>query len=521
MIAGHHLPFRFSISQDLMDTTKYSVNIDYMPLFLPDPELYSNDTGEYMLSVFKETRAELLTLYGFSENKAHELIDLALEMDELMVPHMMSLEEASDYTSAYNPYSYEDFKELSHAVDFDGLLLEKVERAPDEVIVSAPEYSENFDEIFNDDNIERLKAKMIVELAISSVDFLTLDHITTEAKYEDVMYGIDAYVSDPSWYAFLFARDMFREPLGMYYAETFFSEEDKERVTEMAENIVEVYKERLSNNDWLSDETIREAMLKLEGLELNIGYPEELSDYYSKVKIAPDDTLITFLVNMNKEIIDENFSMLYEPYGRTGWGGITPDVINAYYDDETNGIYFPAAFLQYPFYSEDMTVSERYGAIGAIIGHEISHAFDTRGAKFDHTGRLNDWWTAEDYEVFEEKSAEMISLFEGQEYYGIESNPRMTLNENIADQGGLAVALEALQRYEDANLEAFFESYARQWREKATIETLEYLALSAVHSMNPLRVNVQLSNIDEFYEVYDIEEGMEMFIPKSERVRIW
>lgn len=518
---GYHLPFRFSVFEDFIDSTQYTVYLDTLYLFLPDKNLYGTDEGDVMLEVFRDTRTELLELYGYDEAEATELVDLAIEMDEIMAPYMKSAEEMSDAIGAYNPYDYADWTDMSETLDFNQIYMDISETEIDEIIVTSPEYFENFDVIFNDENLEQLKAKLLVELAVSSAEYLTQEHIETEILFEDAMYGIESTRYMDGWYAFSFTRNLFGDALGKYYGQTYFSEEDRDHVTEMAENVIDVYIERLENNDWLSEDTIDQAIVKLEAMELYIGYPDAMPDYYDFITINPEHNLIEFIVEFNEAYTENMFSKLGETVDRDDWGGITADMVNAFYSDDSNGIYFPAAILQYPFYSDEMSLSEQYGGIGAVIGHEISHAFDTRGAQFDQYGSLSNWWTDEDYAAFEERSAAMIELFEDAEYGVSTVNPRMTLNENIADQGGLRVALEALKKDDTANYEEFFESWARVWREKTTDEYSRYINLSAVHAPSPLRVNIQLANMDEFYEAYEIEEDDDMYIPEDERMEIW
>lgn len=518
---GYHLPFRFSVFEDFIDSTQYTVYLDTLYLFLPDKNLYGTDEGDVMLEVFRDTRTELLELYGYDEAEAAELVDLAIEMDEIMAPYMKSAEEMSDAIGAYNPYDYADWTDMSETLDFNQIYMDISETEIDEIIVTSPEYFENFDVIFNDENLEQLKAKLLVELAVSSAEYLTQEHIETEILFEDAMYGIESTRYMDGWYAFSFTRNLFGDALGKYYGQTYFSEEDRDHVTEMAENVIDVYIERLENNDWLSEDTIDQAIVKLEAMELYIGYPDAMPDYYDFITINPEHNLIEFIVEFNEAYTENMFSKLGETVDRDDWGGITADMVNAFYSDDSNGIYFPAAILQYPFYSDEMSLSEQYGGIGAVIGHEISHAFDTRGAQFDQYGSLSNWWTDEDYAAFEERSAAMIELFEDAEYGVSTVNPRMTLNENIADQGGLRVALEALKKGDTANYEEFFESWARVWREKTTDEYSRYINLSAVHAPSPLRVNIQLANMDEFYEAYEIEEDDDMYIPEDERMEIW
>ena len=196
-------------------------------------------------------------------------------------------------------------------------------------------------------------------------------------------------------------------------------------------------------------------------------------------------------------------------------------MVNAYYDPQQNQIVFPAAILQAPFYSLDQSSSANYGGIGAVIAHEISHAFDTNGASFDENGSLNDWWTEEDYEAFKERTQKVVDEFDGLDSYGAKVNGKLTVSENVADLGGVAAALAAAKRDADFSAEDFFESWATIWRQKARPEIMQLLAASDVHGPAKFRVNVTVSNFDDFYTTFDVQPSDKMYRAPEDRVMIW
>ena len=197
------------------------------------------------------------------------------------------------------------------------------------------------------------------------------------------------------------------------------------------------------------------------------------------------------------------------------------NMVNAYYDPQQNQIVFPAAILQAPFYDLHQSSSANYGGIGAVIAHEISHAFDTNGASFDEHGSLKDWWKPEDYEAFTARTQKVIDQFEGQDSYGAKINGKLTVSENVADLGGIAAALEAAKKEADFSAEEFFTNFARIWRMKARTEYMQLLASVDVHAPGKLRTNVQLPNFDEFFETFDVKEGDGMWRSPEDRVIIW
>lgn len=196
-------------------------------------------------------------------------------------------------------------------------------------------------------------------------------------------------------------------------------------------------------------------------------------------------------------------------------------MVNAYYDPQQNQIVFPAAILQAPFYSLDQSSSANYGGIGAVIAHEISHAFDTNGASFDENGSLNDWWTEEDYEAFKKRTQKVVDEFDGLDSYGAKVNGKLTVSENVADLGGVAAALAAAKRDADFSAKDFFESWATIWRQKARPEIMQLLAASDVHGPAKFRVNVTVSNFDDFYTTFDVQPSDKMYRAPENRVMIW
>lgn len=196
-------------------------------------------------------------------------------------------------------------------------------------------------------------------------------------------------------------------------------------------------------------------------------------------------------------------------------------MVNAYYDPQQNQIVFPAAILQAPFYSLNQSSSANYGGIGAVIAHEISHAFDTNGASFDENGSLNDWWTEEDYEAFKERTQKVVDEFDGLDSYGAKVNGKLTVSENVADLGGVAAALAAAKRDADFSAKDFFESWATIWRQKARPEIMQLLAASDVHGPAKFRVNVTVSNFDDFYTTFDVQPSDKMYRAPEDRVMIW
>ena len=288
----------------------------------------------------------------------------------------------------------------------------------------------------------------------------------------------------------------------------------------MVEKMVAVYKKRLANNDWLSEETAKKAIVKLNALGINVGYPDELDPLYTKFVVDEQLNLLDNAVNFTKVATKDNLERFGKEVDRTRWE-MPAHMVNAYYDPSFNIIVFPAAILQAPFYSLDQTASENYGGIGAVMAHEISHAFDNNGAQFDEYGNLNNWWTEADLKHFQELAQQMIAEFDGLKTEAGTVNGKLVVSENIADAGGLSCALEAAKGEKDCDLRAFFISWARIWCMKSSLERQKLLLAVDVHAPHTLRANVQPKNLDDFYTAFDVHENDGMWLPKEKRVHIW
>ncbi len=282
-------------------------------------------------------------------------------------------------------------------------------------------------------------------------------------------------------------------------------------------------KKRLEKNDWLTEKTRQQAIVKLNHLGIHVGYPDQIAPIFAKLVTVPkaeDGTLFENTADFIRTIETENFAKLTQPVDRNKWemGAAT---VNAYYSPSKNIIVFPAAILQAPFYSLEQSSSANYGGIGAVIAHEISHAFDNNGAQFDEYGNMHNWWQESDLAHFKTLSEEMIAEFDGLEYAGATVNGKLTVSENIADAGGLSCALEAAKEEPDVDLAAFFVNWATIWRMKATKQYQQLLLNIDVHAPNALRANIQVQNLAAFYETFNVTKADQMYLAPAKRVAIW
>lgn len=303
----------------------------------------------------------------------------------------------------------------------------------------------------------------------------------------------------------------------------YFDKESKDDVENMSKEIIKNFENRLQNNEWMSRRTKEKALDKLENINVKIGYPTTWNDYGEiQIKSYEDGgSLIENIINIYLAQSKKQFSKLNQPVDKNEWN-MGACAVNAYYNALNNEIVFPAGILQKPFYDKNASKEKNLGGIGAVIGHELTHAFDNAGAQFDEKGKLKNWWNDNDYKEFVNRSKKVMRY-----YSKIEANDGkyvdgfLTAGENISDLGGIACVLDLAKKIDNPNLKDLFENYATIWREVSTRELKEYLLSNDPHSPKKVRVNVVLSQFEDFYKTYDIREGDQMYVKPEERIGIW
>lgn len=520
---GIDLPFNFMVFTDFKNSNNQVLYFTAANLFLPDTSYYEDEeTKAQLLGLFTMTTLNVLTLYGLEQEEAHDLLNKALAFDALLVPVTMSSVDRADMLKMYNPFSKKDFAAHTKTFNLIKLAESLVGAEVEEVIAMNADFIAKFSEIINEGNFELIKAWMIVSNILSFSSELTEDFRVAGGAFGRALQGIaEAQAKEKA--AFYKAYDRLSQAVGLYYGLNYFGPKAKKDVEDMVNTIISVYKDRISKNSWLNEKTKAKAILKLDTMTVHIGYPNELPSYYDEYKAgsyADGANLVSERVKYSRLVQVDNFSKFNKEPNRNLWA-MPASMVNAYYQPTNNQIVFPAAILQEPYYSLKQSRSSNYGGIGAVIAHEISHAFDNNGAKFDEFGSLNNWWTDEDLKTFGEKAKEMIALFDGVESGNGPCNGTLTVSENIADSGGIRCALEASKKEKDHNYEEFFINWARVWRQKASREFMQLLLRVDVHSPANLRANMQLKNLIEFQEFYKLTEEDEMYLSKDKMVEIW
>ncbi|GFH41058.1 M13 family metallopeptidase [Lactococcus insecticola] len=515
------LPFNLSVDTDMKDAVHYALTLSGAGLILPDTTYYADEHPKKaeLLALYTKNTVEILKKYGYDADFAQKTAENTVKFDEILAQYVNTSEEWAKYAELYNPINIADFTAASKTVDFDKLIRSLVGQLPDKVVVYEQRFYANFDKIINADNFDIIKSWMLVSVARGATNFLSDEMRILGGEFSRAVSGI-AEARSQEKHAFDLATGQFSQAVGLYYGKKYFGEAAKADVKRMTSQMIKVYQERLDSNTWLSRATIDKAIQKLDAMTVFIGYPDKLPELYQAFVVG-DASIYADAVKFNNARSKHHYEKFSEAVDKTEWH-MPAHMVNAYFSPNSNTIVFPAAILQAPFYSAvTQTPSQNYGGIGAVIAHEISHAFDNNGALFDEFGNMKNWWTPEDFKAFEAKQEEMIAEFDGLELAGGKVNGKLIVSENIADAGGLTAAMSAAKREETVNLTEFFSQWATVWRLKASQEYTQMLLTMDVHAPGKLRANVQPTNLDEFFETFDVKAGDGMWRDKADRVKIW
>jgi putative endopeptidase len=411
-----------------------------------------------------------------------------------------------------------EVKEMLSTIDFEAILNDLFGHTPETVVVTEPRLFGEFAKVLNEENLELYKHWAYVTGLLGACSLLSEELRELGGAYGRAIMGV-AVMQSIDKFAYGLASGMFSEPVGMYYGEKYFGEEAKKDITEIVYQIIDTYKTRIETNEILGEETRAKAILKLSTMGVKMGYPDKVRALYDKLVFNPDDSLFDIVLSLKAIRELDSYDKLDKPTEPENWA-MPGHMVNACYDPFVNDITFPAAILQAPFYSLKQTRSENLGGIGAVIGHEISHAFDSNGAKCDENGNINDWWTAEDFQRFEAKVNEMIEQFDGIELPQGRVNGAFIVSENMADNGGMSVTLDIMSRTDGASYEEYFYNWAKVWCRKGRPEYLKMLLAVDVHGPAVLRANMPPRNFKEWYETFGVTENDQMYIAPEKRIVI-
>ena len=522
MLRGISMPLDIGVSANMKNTTQHCVMLSGPSVILPDASYYAEERAqqkEMMLNLWTGFAKQVLTIAGHSEEECDALLKDTLAFDAILAKYVKSQEEWSEYTKMYNPMKTGRVAGMVKPFNLKKLLTDIFGFIPEELIVTEPRFFKNFKEIFNAETFEAYKNWAYVTTLMGSCSLLTEELRDLGGAFRRAISGIAAN-SSAEKFAYQLASGLYSEPVGLYYGEKYFGEEAKKDITEIVQQIVATYQKRIATNDILEQATKDKAILKLSKMGLKLAYPDRVEEIYSKLIFDESKSLFDIVSTLKRIRLEDNFSKLGSEVDRTHWA-MPGHMVNACYDPFVNDITFPAAILQPPFYSINQTRSENLGGIGAVIGHEISHAFDSNGAKCDELGNLNNWWTKADERKFNKKVQAMIKQFDGIELPWGVCNGKFTVSENIADNGGMAVTLDIMSNSEGVSFEEYFSNWARVWCVKAKPEYQALLLQVDVHGPAYLRANMPPRNFPEWYASFGVKKTDGMYLAPSKRVIIW
>ena len=520
ILRGIQMPLTISVEANMKDTTHHCVMIQGPGVILPDTTYYQNEqTRDNLLNLWSDSARKILSIAGHSDEEIEQLLKDTLAFDALLAKYVKSNEEWSEYTKMYNPMKTGRVAGMVKPLNLKKLLTDLFGFVPEEIIVTEPRFFKNFKEVFNADTFEAYKNWAYVITLYRNCSLLSEELRDLGGAFNRALSGI-ASVSSAEKYAYQLASNWYSEPVGLYYGEKYFGEEAKKDITDIVRQIVATYQKRIAENDILEPATKEKAILKLSKMGLKLAYPDRVEAIYDKLVFDSSKSLFDIVSSLSRIRMEENFAKLDKEVDRTHWA-MPGHMVNACYDPFVNDITFPAAILQPPFYSIHQTRSENLGGIGAVIGHEISHAFDSNGAKCDELGNLNNWWTKADERKFNKKVKAMIAQFDGIELPWGTVNGKFTVSENIADNGGMAVTLDIMSHSEGVSFEEYFTNWARDWCQKAKPEYQALLLQVDVHGPSYLRANMPPRNFPEWYAAFGVKKTDGMYLAPSKRVVIW
>lgn len=524
--------FSIGVGADVNDANMNIMGIGEIGVGLGDRDYYLEDTEENrkLLDAYHNYLITILTLAGYPESDAKRMADLTLKFEKEVAKNKKTREERRNPALRNNVMSYADFKTKYNNLDWDRFFAAVGIPAPVKLNVSSPRFMEFMNQYIPTLSDQDLRDLMTVETVGGATGLL--GEAFTDADFEMFDKLLSGKTEqEPRWKrAMAVPNSMFSEAIGQLYVEKHFPEANKEAMKKLVENLRVALGQHIDNLPWMSDETKRKAHEKLATFTVKIGYPDKWKDY-SEITIDPSKSYHENVLAASKWFVMDNLKKDGQPVDKTEWF-MSPQTVNAYYNPTTNEICFPAAILQPPYFDPEADDALNYGAIGVVIGHEMTHGFDDSGRQYDKDGNLNDWWAPEDAEKFKVLADGLAAQFDAVEVLpGIFANGRFTLGENIADQGGLRVALTAYLNSLDGKeapvidgmtpLQRFYLAYAGLWAGNIRDEEKARLTKVDPHSLGRNRVNVSLRNIAPFFEAFGIQEDDAMFRPEEERVIIW
>ncbi|MCI5813393.1 MAG: M13 family metallopeptidase [Bacteroidales bacterium] len=532
---GYGIQFGSYFGADEKNVTMNILNLTQGGLTLGQKDYYlNNDAATVAIrDAYKQHIARMFGLYGFSETAAKAKAEAVFRQETLLALVSKSMTELRDPQANYNKMTLKEFAEqypnipLEALANAEGVKTEYIET----LVVGQPQFMAGLDKITSLQTVDEVKALMEWDVIQNSTGYLT-DEIR-EANFDFFGKTMSGRKEDyPLWKrATSQVEAQMGEALGKMYTERYFPESSKKMMEQLVRNLQLSLGERIDAQTWMSAETKANAHKKLDKFYVKIGYPNKWTDY-SSLTIDPTKSYYENVMACRKFAHNKHIAeKAGKPVDRDEWY-MNPQTVNAYYNPTTNEICFPAGILQYPFFDPKADEAFNYGAIGVVIGHEMTHGFDDQGRQYDDEGNLKDWWTASDAEGFKKRADLCAAFFDNIKVLpDLNANGRFTLGENLADHGGLQVSFNAFKHATaDKPLKVkdgftadqrFFIAYAGVWGQNITEQEIRNRVKRDPHSLGEWRVNGALPHVDAWYEAFGVKEGDKLFVPKADRLELW
>jgi putative endopeptidase len=529
--------FGMYVDNDPNDPTRYQVNVYQGGLGLPDEAYYHEDKHKEILEAYQVHVGKMFALAGWDKDKAEAAAKTVVELETTLASKHWDNVATRDADKTNNPTKFEDLQKLTPNFDwnlwFEGSGIDK--KVLEESIVMMPSFFEGLSSVYSENNLESLKTWLSWNVISSKAAYLSQEFVDERfAFYGTKLTG--APVNRARWKrAVSLVEGSLGEAVGKIYVEKYYPPEARAKMDQLVDYLIQAYRESIQELEWMSDETKKKALVKLDKFTPKIGYPTKWKDY-SSIVIDRND-LVGNVKRVTSWNLDREMKKIGSPIDREEWF-MTPQTVNAYYNPGFNEIVFPAAILQPPFFSLESDDAVNFGAIGAVIGHEIGHGFDDQGSKYDGDGALISWWSDADRKAFEERTASLISQFNELSPAQLPDvnkvNGELTIGENIGDLGGLGIAYRAYLLSvkdnggaEPAQIDGLtakqrlFLSWAQAWRTKGRDEMVLQRLATDPHSPPEFRCNQIVRNIDAFYEAFELSPSDKLWLDQAQRVSIW
>ncbi len=528
---GVHPLFYFYAGADEKNSSMDIANLYQGGLGLPDVSYYTKDdaASKKLRGEYAQHIAKMFELAGdnskVATKKAQEVLNLETELAKTSFTRL----ERRSPEKNYNKMSVAQLQKISNDINWKAYFTNIGLAHPGEINVGQPRFFTGMSKIMQKTPVNVWKAYLEWNLLDDAAPYLSKKFVRENFNfYGKTMSGQQKM--RPRWKRVMGATSgSLGEALGEMYVAKYFPPEAKARMLKLVNNLKLSFAERIKKLDWMSDTTKKKAIAKLKAITVKVGYPDKWRDY-SKLQVVPDNYFQN-IMNASKFAFNYNLNKVGKPVDKSEWG-MTPQTVNAYYNPSNNEIVFPAGILQPPFFNKDADDAVNYGAIGVVIGHEMTHGFDDQGRKYDKNGNMHNWWTVADAKRFKAKTEKLAELFD--HYTILDSlhvNGQLTMGENIADLGGLNISYGAYLKSLDGKTpkpiqgftgtQRFFIAYAQVWRQNIRPKELAKRLKTDVHSPGEARVNIPPFNMDAFIKAFNIKPGDKLFIPKKDRAYIW